>query len=63
MVNYSYAEKDVPSGEAIKLGAGFKLPAGSRGYKVQAVVWDGWPDDSDLSKGKPLSDAVTITVK
>lgn len=63
MVNYSYAEKNVPSGETIKLGAGFKLPAGSRGYKVQAVVWDGWPDDSDLSKGKPLSDAVTVTVK
>nr|WP_312577130.1 hypothetical protein [Sedimentibacter sp.] len=63
MVNYSYAEKDVPAGESIALGAGFRLPEGSEGYKVQAVVWDGWPDDSDLSKGKPLSDAVNITVQ
>lgn len=63
MVNYSYAEKDVPSGESITLGAGFKLPEGSTGYRVKAVVWDGWPDSSDLSKGKPLSDAVNITVQ
>lgn len=63
MVNYSYAEKDVPPGEIITLGAGFKLPEGRKGYRVQAAVWDGWPDSSDLSKGKPLSDAVNITVQ
>ena len=57
MINYSYAEKEVLAGQSVKLGAGFKLPENSSGYKVKIFLWDNWANKN------AISDVTEIDVK
>lgn len=57
MITYAYSEKEVKVGETIDLGAGFKLPENSSGYKVKIFVWDSWESKN------PISDITEIEVQ
>jgi alpha-glucosidase len=57
MITYAYSEKEVKIGETINLGAGFKLPKNSLGYKVKIFVWDSWESKN------PISEMTEIEVK
>ncbi len=57
MVTYAYSEKEVEAGETLNLGAGFKLPENSSGYKVKIFVWDSWESKN------PISDMTEIEVQ
>ncbi|MGN9165098.1 hypothetical protein ACTNDY_07380 [Tissierellaceae bacterium HCP3S3_D8] len=57
MITYAYSEKEIKIGETIDLGAGFKLPENSSGYKVKIFVWDSWESKN------PISDITEIEIK